>query len=218
MKKCHENFITDINELCNECPIREKINRGRTNTIKECELIKSANTKELYIDYLRNQITKANQVIERIAKRVIKLKEEAYKEKESALFLSWQDCISYYNEQIETFKPHQPKIRIAFNETSEYDVNIWNKESFDLFNYLAENYNATAQKQKFINIWLYLEHNTKDHYVFNFGKDKYKEFITKKFSFDFSKAKINKPNNYENQLTILNNHYTTYCNKLKGDK
>jgi hypothetical protein len=98
---------------------------------------------------------------------------------------------------------------------TEYDINFWNKDCFDLFNYLVDNYNATAKKQKFVNIWFYLEYNTKNNYVFNYGKEKYKKYVSDRFDFDFNTAKLNKPNNFDNQLTILNNLYTSYCNKLK---
>lgn len=104
------------------------------------------------------------------------------------------------------------------NTPAEYNIDFWNKECFELFKHLAENYNATAKKQKFINIWLYLKYNTKDNLVFTYGKEKYKTYVTTEFKFDFSKAKINKPNNFDNQLTILHNHYTNYCNKLKALK
>lgn len=103
-------------------------------------------------------------------------------------------------------------------ELEKFDSNNWNDKCFDLFNYLCDNYKKKAKTQKFTNIWFYLEYDTTNDYVFNFTKDDYKLFITDNLKFDFSKAKMNKPNNYEAQLIILNNHYTVYCNKLKALK
>lgn len=104
------------------------------------------------------------------------------------------------------------------NQLVQYDINFWNKECFDFFNYLAENYNATVQKQKFINIWFYLEYSTPNNFVFNYPKEKYRNYVSEKFNFDFAKAKMNKPNNFDNQLVIMSDHYTEYCNKLKAHK
>ena len=106
------------------------------------------------------------------------------------------------------------------NETEinkiEFDVNFWDKDCFGLFNFLSDNYNATAQKQKFINIWFYLKYHTRSSYVFNYPKDKYKPYILSRFNIDIKK--LNKPNNFDNQLIILNNHFTNYCNMLNEMK
>ncbi len=126
-------------------------------------------------------------------------------------------CISNGEIFFDVLIDRQVKNRIKSegkrSKNNDFDIDIWNKECFDLFNYFADNYNSTAKKQKFINIWFYLEYETPDSYVFNFKKDFYKKYITKRFGFDFSKAKINKPNNYPNQLINLENHYKNYCNK-----
>lgn len=95
----------------------------------------------------------------------------------------------------------------------EFSPNHWNEVTFNLFNYFVENYNATFKKQKFINIWFYLEYHTLDHFVFDFTKDEYAKYVLKEFSVQLKK--LNKPENFEKQLGILNGHYTKYSNKLK---
>ena len=136
----------------------------------------------------------------------------------------FEDFLKFKRKSLENTKPfhntqkNEPIVNNKGNKGNsqpEYDINNWNKICFDLFNYLAENYNSTAIKQKFINIWFYLEYHTKDNYMFNFKKDLYKIYISDRFKFDFSKTKLNKPNNFDNQLQILDNLYTNYCNKLK---
>ncbi|TAL62561.1 MAG: hypothetical protein EPN85_02390 [Bacteroidetes bacterium] len=107
MKKCKEKFITDINELCDECPTREKIKQGRLNTIQKCELIKSANTKEFYFDYLKKKIEHANQTIERVINA--ELQGGTIKENTGALYLSWKDCIKYFNEELNIIEKAQPE-------------------------------------------------------------------------------------------------------------
>lgn len=118
-------------------------------------------------------------------------------------------------EPQQTFKESE---NIESEEPEKFDSNNWNEKCFNLFNYLCDKYKMKAKTQKYTNIWFYLEYNTEDDYVFNFPKEDYKLFITDNIKFDFSRAKMNKPNNYETQLTILNNHYIAYCNKLKALK
>lgn len=130
---------------------------------------------------------------------------------EKKKFLEYLEPDHHLRRKRKEAKPALP----AENKT-EYDENFWCMKCFGLFNYLSDNYNATAKIQKFINIWFYLEYETPPDYVFNFAKDNYKPYIFERFSIEIKK--MNKPTNYDNQLIILNNHYSNYCNKLKEVK
>lgn len=57
-----------------------------------------------------------------------------------------------------------------------YNRNNWNKKTYDLFNYLDENYEKKG-KIKFINIFEFLKNIDKKNYAFNFTEKAYRDFI-----------------------------------------
>jgi hypothetical protein len=134
--------------------------------------------------------------------------------------IAWVKYLEYINNKLSNLKgiilKKSKKTKASQKISLDYNINHWNKECFDLFNYLNDNYNATAKKQKFINIWFYLEYNTSDTYIFNYPKEEYKQYITANCGIDFTKSKMNKPANFESQLLILNTHFSNHCNKLKA--
>lgn len=67
-------------------------------------------------------------------------------------------------------------------DKSKPNHNHFNKECYNLFLYLVDNYNK-RDKIKFINIFYYLTYYVDKHlYFFKFTQEKYTEFILDKFS------------------------------------
>lgn len=58
-----------------------------------------------------------------------------------------------------------------------HDPNLWNKQCYDLFKYLLDNYYDGKTQRKLINIWFFLKNHTSDEYALLATKEKYINFI-----------------------------------------
>ena len=83
------------------------------------------------------------------------------------------------NEKLKTKEdnPQQTKKQFDFKPTE------FNRDGFELFNYLVENYaeltKETGQKKRLSNLWHFMKNDNKksDTYKFHFTKDDYKKYI-----------------------------------------
>jgi len=83
------------------------------------------------------------------------------------------------NEKLKTKEdnPQQTKKQFDFKPTE------FNRDGFELFNYLVENYaeltKETGQKKRLSNLWHFMKNDNekKDAYKFHFTKDDYKKYI-----------------------------------------
>jgi small nuclear ribonucleoprotein (snRNP)-like protein len=84
-----------------------------------------------------------------------------------------------------------------------FSLNDWNEKTFNLFNYLIDNYH-TKGKVKYTNIFRFLKNIEKTNYAFNFTEVRYKEYILKNYG---EKITTFKPANYkyeDKEQPILN--------------
>lgn len=96
----------------------------------------------------------------------------------------------------------------------KFDINHWNKETYNLFNYLVNNYKYTPLKTKFINIWFYLQYIEDSRYHFYLKKEDYQAKI--KEWFDVEIKKMNKPTIHEKQRVKISDLHTQLKVKLKS--
>lgn len=95
---------------------------------------------------------------------------------------------------------------------NQVDLNHWNQECFDLFEYLYDNY-YTGTKRELTNLWYYFKIQPNDEkYYFKMTKTDYKSFIKEKYredltNFDKSAYKfeeeINTLNHWKSQFESL---------------
>jgi len=107
--KCKEYFITNINDLCDTCPQRTKIESVRNTMILRFETLKSVNSKEKTIKYLNERIDNANKDIIDLINREPKAG-EAYRETRVGMLLSYKDCLLYYNEQLKIINESEKQL------------------------------------------------------------------------------------------------------------
>jgi hypothetical protein len=81
-------------------------------------------------------------------------------------------------------KPTSTSLNANTSEKSERNPNHFNKECYDLFLYLVDNYHK-KDKVKFINIFYYLTYYAdKKTYHFKFTQNSYTAFVLKKYSIE----------------------------------
>ena len=71
------------------------------------------------------------------------------------------------------------------NAHPKFNPNLWNRECYELFKYLYDNYYKDTKRQ-LTNIWFYLKENDAKKYTFNATKDIYKDFIFKNYSIEIT--------------------------------
>ncbi|WP_229316266.1 hypothetical protein [Flavobacterium ammoniigenes] len=102
----------------------------------------------------------------------------------------------------ETYTDIEPSFNVDTSEKSERNPNHFNRECYNLFLYLVENYNK-RDKIKFINIFYYLTYYVDEKiYFFKFTQEKYKEFILNKFSVEPKSFKKNVFDNSSEMYTL----------------
>src|SRR6185312_11884890 len=123
--KCKDVFITDFNELCDTCWIREKVASVRANMILKFETLKSINTDEYVIEHLKKEIKHDNEVIA----KMLNIENQGwveFRENRVGLYHSYIDCVKYYTEQlkiIEMKNNNETQKMKMLNDGSEHTVN-----------------------------------------------------------------------------------------------
>jgi hypothetical protein len=144
--KCKEIFIIDVQELCETCFIHEKIRSVRKNMIRKFELISDNNSNEFTVNYLKNKIETANEKIENVLNTESNSNGN-YRENRVALFLSWKDCLNYFNSKLYEIENQKYK---TFDEL--FDNAFQNKKiNFDNINEIPY---IKALINGYLNEWL----------------------------------------------------------------
>jgi len=76
------------------------------------------------------------------------------------------------------------------NKHPKHNPNLWNKDCFDLFKYLFDEY-YKGTKRQITNIWFYLKEYQNRRYILNATKDLYIDFIKENYQIvitNFDKA------------------------------
>lgn len=94
------------------------------------------------------------------------------------------------------------------HKQNDFDVNYFNKNCYELFLYLVENYNKKG-KVKFINIFYFLKKEVdKKVYTFNFIQKYYTVFVKEKYEIEIKKYET--VENFESERSVLNSHKLRY--------
>lgn len=70
-----------------------------------------------------------------------------------------------------------------------YNPNHWNAKTFDLFNYLVENYEKKG-KVKYINIYKFIKNLESNTYVMTFIHNTYKSYVLEKYGIKLTKMEV----------------------------
>jgi hypothetical protein len=111
------------------------------------------------------------------------------------------------NEKLksEQANPEQTKKQIKFKPTD------FNRDGFELFNYLIENYadltRVTGQQKRLSNLWHFMKNDNKktDIYKFYFTKNRYKEHILEEYKIKITNTDKSPDKYPKEELPILNN-------------
>jgi hypothetical protein len=163
-------YLTEMDEM-NELKVKKHIDLAFENLIGEEELEKITNILSRVYSY-SNGVYKIEEVLEQYYNlsysdhRDITTKTQDFRHcmQEIILWLN-SNSVSQFNQQ-----PTSDKADVGFNR------NNWNKNTYELFNYLDENYDKKGNI-KFINIFKFLKNVDKEFYAFNFTEEVYREFI-----------------------------------------
>lgn len=100
-KKCKEKLITNLNELCDTCWIRSKVNEVRENMIQKYEFIEQNNTPDFLKKFLDQKILHANKKIEELFNHEANATDLG-RDNRTSFLLSWQDTLRYYSQKLQT--------------------------------------------------------------------------------------------------------------------
>lgn len=179
------------------------------------------NDSDAFFEFINNEINKMENRIEAQKEFVLKMKHHKSKSKENDIkvckayiqFLERKKDKIKEPQQIENYKPDEGK-----STHPKHDPNYWNKDCFDLFKYLFDEYYKGTIRQ-ITNIWFYLNEfdrsNNKRKYVLKATKNDYKIFINENYNItikNFDKAR----QKYEDkEVNTLNEHRINYEDSLK---
>jgi hypothetical protein len=107
--KCTNEFITDIDTLCDNCPILNKVKEVATEMIVLTENLKAVNNNDYLIDYYKEKIKKGNSIIEDMVNGDFKHTGDNFRQNRIALLLSWKDSVKYYTEQLQLILRGKPE-------------------------------------------------------------------------------------------------------------
>jgi hypothetical protein len=136
------------------------------------------NEKDQFSKFISNEIEEKQQRIESQKEFLLKMKHHKFKNKENDI----QICESYINYL-------KAKTYTAVKIEKEFNRNHWDEKTFNLFNYLDENYEKKGNV-KYINIFKFLKSMKAKGYAFNFIEDTYKKFILSKHNIKLTKMSV----------------------------
>lgn len=95
-----------------------------------------------------------------------------------------------------------------------FNPNLWNRDCFELFKYLFDNYYSKTKRQ-LINIWFYLNENGIDKYNLKASKDAYKVFILEHYKVRITNDEKAKFKYEDKEFSTLQDHRISFENSLK---
>ena len=189
-------YLTEMDEM-NEWKVKKDFD-GIGDIISKEELEKITNVLFRVYSY-SNGVYKIEEVLEQYYNlsfsdhraMTSKIQDFQFCMQEIILWLN-SESVSQFNQQ-----PTYNKADVGFNR------NNWNKNTYDLFNYLDENYEKKG-KIKFINIFKFLKNVEKKTYAFNFTEEAYREYILNLKGLKITKFSTAEFAYEEKELPILN--------------
>ncbi|WP_066434523.1 hypothetical protein [Chryseobacterium sp. CCH4-E10] len=99
-----------------------------------------------------------------------------------------------------------------------HDPNLWNERCYELFKYLFDNYYDGKTLRKLINIWYFLKEKTSIEYSLLATKEKYKDFIIKKYNIPLKNTTRAADKFKEKEAPSMNEHRQNFENFLLDTK
>lgn len=99
-----------------------------------------------------------------------------------------------------------------------HDPNLWNERCYELFKYLFDNYYDGKTLRKLINIWYFLKEKTSIEYSLLATKEKYKDFIIKKYTIPLKNTTRAADKFKEKEVPSMNEHRQNFENILRDTK
>jgi hypothetical protein len=103
--KCRDEFITDIEKLCAECPIQNHVKSEKENMIKKFNVLKSVETTEALKEYINEKKVKYRTEIEKMINyeslNNYEDPEVRLRPNRVSVVVTFKEQIKYYNEQID---------------------------------------------------------------------------------------------------------------------
>lgn len=119
-----------------------------------------------------------------------------------------------YRNSIEHGNSEVLESKVIVLEKLDYNPNHWSKKTFDLFNFLVENYEKKG-KIKFVNIYKFLRNFEPNTYSMSFIHDTYKSYIEEKHNVKLSKMKVAEHDYEAKELPILKNFEELFRKSFK---
>ena len=115
------------------------------------------------------------------------------------------------------FSIYQAEIqgKLMISRTSVFDVKMWNKPCFELFEYLMDNY-FTRKKVQITSVWFFLKELNSDRYIISCTKEVYKNHI--KINYSIEITNFDKPVIWPPVEKILNDLLTNFETRKKHVK
>ncbi len=112
-------------------------------------------------------------------------------------------------QQVENFKTDEVK-----NIHPKFNPNYWNKECFELFKYIYDEY-YKGTKRQLTNIWFYLKEYQSTNYILKATKEQYETFILENYQIkitNFDKAQTKWE---DKEYGTINDHRINFEDSLK---
>ena len=113
------------------------------------------------------------------------------------------------NDNVHNVEPVESNVKHP-----EHDPNIFNKDGFELFKYLFDNY-YKKYKRELMNIWFYLKEYDPNKYTLLASKDQYKAFVLKNYQITITNDEKAKYAYNDKAYPIMNNHRVNFEKRLK---
>ncbi len=132
--------------------------------------------------------------------------------------LSIEMLLNNYKKINERKKEMESKELVPSLKHPNFNPNFWNKDAFELFTYLFDNYydgeGSRRTQTQLINIWFFLKEYDPTKYLFNFTKKEFKKFL--KVHYKINLFNEDRPSNYEGMARkIIDGHRLNYEEVMK---
>jgi hypothetical protein len=103
--KCRDEFITNIEDLCTECPIRKDVEKTKVNLNKKFTLFKSIESVETIKEYIKDKIKEGREKIEKQINWEHRNTDEdaqvRLRPNRISIVVDWVTVVKFYSEQLE---------------------------------------------------------------------------------------------------------------------
>lgn len=217
MDNCKQKLLKNINELCDNCPIHEKLDSEKQHFNSTINDIKSINSDQYFFQYLKDEINKSNQKIKNLLKHELEASDK-YREGRTSLYLAHKEHIRYINELLKTkqttkyFKSIFKTEELFIKASNQLISNGFIKKSNDKLEWIYTPTKGLTTKQTLIALCAvlqkedYLKHNAQSLYKnleYEFGIKIDKGNFSKSFNL-FKKFYTDNHSSYYNYIELFN--------------